>query len=51
VLIAYQACVDGDRKLLNHSELHIAFGAGHKEGSGGIKLVHLAKSTYALSIT
>ena len=43
VLIAYQARVDGDRKFLNHNELHIAFGAGHKEGSGGMQLVQPGK--------
>ena len=43
VLIAYQARVDRDRKLLNHNELHIAFGAGHKEGSGGMQLVQPGK--------
>jgi len=43
VLIAYQACVDGDRKLLNHNELHIAFGAGHKEGSCGMQLMQSGK--------
>ncbi len=39
VLIDYQARVDWERKLLNHIELHIAFGASRKEDSGGMKLV------------
>ena len=43
VLIAYQARVDGDRKFLNHNELHIAFGAGHKERSGGMQLMQPGK--------
>ena len=43
VLIAYQARVDGGRKLLNHNELHIAFSAGHKQGSGGMELVQPGK--------
>jgi hypothetical protein len=51
VLIAYQARVDGDRKLLNHNELHIAFGAGHKECSGGMQLVQPGKVDIRLSIT
>jgi hypothetical protein len=43
VLIAYQASVDGDRKFLNHNELHIAFGASYKERSGGMHLIQSGK--------
>ena len=42
-LIAHQACVDRDMKRLNHSDLHIAFGSGHKEGSGGMQMMQSAK--------
>ena len=43
VLVADQTRVDGYRKFLHHNEFHIAFGTGHKKGSGGMQLMQSGK--------
>lgn len=46
-----EAPVDGDRKFLDHNELHIVFDAGHKEGAAGLQLMQPGKVDIRLAIT